>query len=300
MMAAETTQKNPKAKRGLGKGLSALLGDESVQPGGVGADGSAAGPRQVPIEYLKPSRFQPRQTMELDALEELAASIRDKGVLQPILVRSLEADAETFEIIAGERRWRAAQQAGLHAVPVVVKDMDDQEAMEIALVENLQRQDLSPLEEAEGFRSLMEEFSHTQEDLARAVGKSRSHVANTLRLLGLPDGVKVYLGDGRLSAGHARALVNVDNAEHLAKMVVDRGLNVRQTEKLAKGNPGPGRPKGSTARQKDNDTLSIERDLSLALGLKVEINDRGGQGGSLNIHYSTLDQLDDILAKLTG
>lgn len=298
MMAGEQKMASAAAKkRNLGRGLSALLGDDAEDTGPLEAQRSN---RQIPIEFLKPSRFQPRRSMSLEALEELTASVRDKGVLQPILVRPRAEEPDAFEIIAGERRWRAAQQAGLHAVPIVVKELTDQEAMEVALVENLQRQDLSPLEEAEGFRRLMEEFSHTQEDLARAVGKSRSHVANTLRLLTLPEGVKGYLADGSLTAGHARALVSLDDAEHLAKLVVDRGLNVRQTEKLAKGNPGPGRPKGSITKVKDSDTLAIERDLSAALGLKVEISDNGPKGGVFSIHYSNLDQLDDVLAKLSG
>ncbi|MGB0670159.1 MAG: ParB/RepB/Spo0J family partition protein [Rhodospirillales bacterium] len=291
----------PAKKRnlGLGRGLSALLGDEMDDLNG--GNGASAGPQQVLIGDLAPSRFQPRRDMGAEALDDLANSIADKGILQPILVRPKPGAPGEYEIIAGERRFRAAQKAGLHQVPVVVREMDDRDAMEVALVENLQRQDLNPIEEAEGFQRLADEFGHTQEELSRAVGKSRSHVANTLRLLGLPAGVKVMLSDGRLTAGHARALVNQANAEAMARDIVERGLNVRQTEQLAKGNPGPGRPKGSTARSKDTDTLAIERDLGQLLGLKVDIQHKGeGKGGSLTIHYGDLDQLDDVLARLSG
>lgn len=244
----------------------------------------------------------PRKEFDQQAIDDLAESIREKGIIQPILVRKHPDDPELFEIIAGERRWRAAQQAQLHDVPILVKAFTDREALEVALVENLQRQDLSPLEESEGYQRLMDEFQHTQEDLAKAVGKSRSHVANMMRLLALPDPVKNMLREGKLTAGHARALLNAENPEVLAERVVSRGLNVRQTEKLAmtEGKKQP-RKKTSAARaaDKDADTLALERDLSQLLGLNVSII-FAGRGGTLAIEYDTLEQLDDILHRLSG
>lgn len=281
-------------RKNLGKGLSALLGDEVHDYARL--DRVRAG-KTVPVELLRPGRYQPRHRMPDQALEELARSVADKGVLQPILVRRHADDPNTYEIIAGERRWRAAQMGRLHEVPVVIRDLDDREALEIALVENLQRQDLSPLEEAEGYRRLMDEFTHNQEELARAVGKSRSHVANMLRLLSLPDSVKSLLDDGTLSAGHARALVTADDPAALAGKVVSRGLNVRQTERLAKAAAAPSRS-GGHGSEKDADTLALERDLGNLLGLAVEIRLRRS-GGTLVLHYRTLDQLDDILHRLS-
>jgi ParB family transcriptional regulator, chromosome partitioning protein len=281
-------------RRGLGRGLSALLGDEteaSLSPQ------TPRPPQLVPIEQLQPSRFQPRRRMDDEALQELAASIAEKGVLQPVLARRVPADAPLFEIIAGERRWRAAQLAQLHEIPVLVREFSDREAQEVALVENLQRQDLSPLEEAEGYRRLMQDHAHTQDDVARSVGKSRSHVANTLRLLSLPEAVKHMLDDGQLSAGHARALIGSAEPEALARNVVRRGLNVRETEALvAADRPSADRRPRPTA--KDPDTLALERDLGALLGLAVEISFRG-TGGSLVLNYTTLDQLDDILHRLS-
>ncbi|TVR83751.1 MAG: ParB/RepB/Spo0J family partition protein [Rhodospirillales bacterium] len=279
-------------KRGLGKGLSALLGDDEAALAQLDRVRSA---KTVPIEMLYPGRFQPRRTMPDDDLSTLAASIADKGILQPILVRRHPDDANAYEIIAGERRWRAAQMAQLDDVPVVIKDLDDRAACEIALVENLQRQDLSALDEAEGYRRLLDEFDHTQEDLARSVGKSRSHVANMLRLLGLPERVRALLDQGALTAGHARALVGVPDAVALAEKIVKRGLNVRQTEAMVKANGGDAaRPQRV---DKDPDTRAIERDLSERLGLNVEIKLRR-RGGALVLHYRSLAQLDDILHRL--
>jgi ParB family chromosome partitioning protein len=279
-------------KRGLGRGLSALFGDESEEHAAFDRQRST---RAVPIEQLRPGRFQPRRIFDDEALRALADSIRDKGVLQPLLVRRHPEDANSYEIIAGERRWRAAQMARLHEVPVVVKELDDRSALEIALVENIQRQDLTPLEEADGFRRLMEEFSHTQEALAQAVGKSRSHVANMMRLLGLPEPVKRLVESGELTAGHARALLNAADPTGLAREIVKRGLNVRQAESLAKSGKTPRKPAAAPA--KDADTAALERDLTAQLGLKVAVN-FGGRGGSLTIHYRTLDQLDDVLRRL--
>jgi ParB family chromosome partitioning protein len=233
-------------------------------------------------------------------LAELAQSIAAKGILQPLLVRRRDDDPSSFEIIAGERRWRAAQLAQLHEVPVLVRELSDAEALEVALVENLQRQDLNPLEEAEGYRRLMAEFEHTQEELARVVGKSRSHIANSLRLLSLPEPVRALIDDGALTAGHARALVTAADPIALARQVVDAGLSVRATEALARSEKPPipaGKPRQVMPPGKDPNTAALERDLSQVLGLAVEIRFRG-QGGALILHYRTLDQLDDILMRL--
>lgn len=283
----------------LGRGLSALLGDEATnltEPtrNGTGQSGNI---KTVPVEILHPGRYQPRHHVDDAQIKELSESIAEKGILQPILVRRHPDEANVFEIIAGERRWRAAQLVQLHEVPVIVHDLSDREALEVALVENLQRQDLSPLEEAEGYSRLMEEFTHTQVDLAKAVGKSRSHVANTMRLLGLPDAVKTMLDDRSLSAGHARALLNAKNAVTLARRVVRRGLSVRQTEKLVQ-DQGKRPARRAKIQGKDTDTLALERDLSNLLGLKVEIKFHG-TGGTLVFHYASLEQLDDILHRLS-
>ncbi len=279
--------------RQLGRGLSALFGEDTADH----FEGeTAGGTYNVPIEFLKPNRYQPRQTFDQEQIESLVASVKEQGILQPILVRRDAERADSYEIIAGERRWRAAQIAQLHEVPVVIRDVSDESALEIALVENIQRQDLNPLEEAEGYQRLMDEFSHTQEHLANAVGKSRSHVANTLRLLNLPDGVKIMLSGGELSAGHARALLNAEDPEALARRVLKQGLNVRQTERLLQQEKS-GRAKPGRAAEKDPDTVALENDLSNLLGLKVSVTFRR-TGGELVIHYKTLDQLDDVLHRL--
>ncbi|WP_417827383.1 ParB/RepB/Spo0J family partition protein [Thalassospira sp.] len=298
-------------KRGLGRGLSALLGeeDEDVAVAASGDDaGQTAHPgpggttQHIAITDLKPSPFQPRSNFDDDAIDDLAASIREKGIIQPILVRASSTGETRYEIIAGERRWRAAQRAQLHEVPVLVRDFDDRETAEIALIENLQRQDLSPLEEAEGYNRLMNEFSHTQEALGQALGKSRSHIANSLRLLGLPAPIKQMLSDKVLSPGHARALLGAENAVELAGQIVKKGLNVRQAEKLVKTDGGkasrPKKSSGGAATEKDPDTVALERDLSNMLGLAVNI-DFDGAGGKISIRYETLEQLDDILQRLT-
>jgi ParB family chromosome partitioning protein len=289
------TTSDPNKRRTLGRGLSALLGDDSEDYARLER---LRAPRTLAVDQLRPGRFQPRRHMAEEDLRDLAQSVREKGVLQPILVRRIADDpAAGFEIIAGERRWRAAQLAQLHEVPVVVKDLTDGEALEIALIENLQRQDLGPLEEAEGYRRLMQEFEHTQEDLARVIGKSRSHVANMLRLLTLPDDIKQLLDGGRLTAGHARALIGTDDAASLARQVVARGLNVRQTEQLAARSRAPQSAAPAPA-EKDADTIALEGYLSALLGTRVEIRFKGG-GGTLTLHYATLEQLDDILHRLS-
>jgi len=287
-----------KKRKNLGRGLSSLLGEEKGEE--FSELDKVRQYKSVPIEHLKPGRYQPRQHMDQQLIDDLAASIKDKGVLQPILVRRLEENEETpFEIIAGERRWRASQLAQLHEVPIIIKDLDDQSAFEIALIENLQREDLSPLEEAEAYRRLMEEFDHTQEVLAKSVGKSRSHVANTMRLLGLPEPVKHLLEEGTLSAGHARALLKATDPVALARQVAKKGLNVRQTEALVQKQDEPKTAVSSRVpAEKDADTLALEHDLTNALGLKVEIKDKA-KGGQIVLHYGTLEQLDDILHRLS-
>ena len=285
-------------RRELGRGLSALLGD-AVGEQDTGAPRHQ--PHMLPIEQLRPSRFQPRRNFAEPNIQALAESVREKGILQPILVRRHPDTPDSYEIVAGERRWRAAQAARLHEVPVIVEhkveELVSQRVLEIALVENIQRQDLGPLEEAEGFRRLIDEFSHTQEELATAVGRSRSHIANTIRLLNLPAKVKTLLDEGALSAGHARALLNAADPEGLASLVVKRGLNVRQTEKLVQGGKKP-TPKRKTPAAKDPDTTALEHDLSNMLGLRVSI-DFHGEGGRLIINYDTLEQLDDLLSRLS-
>ncbi|WP_114094230.1 ParB/RepB/Spo0J family partition protein [Thalassospira xiamenensis] len=297
-------------KRGLGRGLSALLGEEDDDVGAAVAGSNEAvahpGPggttQLIAITDLKPSPFQPRSNFDDEAIDDLAASIRQKGIIQPILVRASSTGETTYEIIAGERRWRAAQRAQLHEVPVLVRDFDDRETAEIALIENLQRQDLSPLEESEGYSRLMSDFSHTQEALAQALGKSRSHIANSLRLLTLPSPIKQMLSDRVLSPGHARALLGANNAVELANQIVKKGLNVRQTEKLVKSDGGKTarqkKPSSGRTSDKDPDTVALEHDLSNMLGLAVNI-DFDGAGGKISVRYETLEQLDDILKRLS-
>lgn len=295
-------------RKSLGRGLSALLGESGLTPGQLDAvqhtTGVTPGIRSLPVaavSALVPGRFQPRRQFDEELLEELAESVRTKGVLQPILVRPHPEEVGLYEIIAGERRWRAAQRALLHEVPVLVRDFTDQEAAEVALVENLQRKDLSPLEEAEGYSRLLKEFKHTQEELGRALGKSRSHVTNMLRLLSLPDPVRAMIEDGKLSAGHARALVASADPVKTAALVVEKGLSVRQTEALVNetGKAKPQAKKTKGAAGGDADLAALERDLTESLGLKVTLKSTG-QGGELIVQYRTLEQLDDLLTKLSG
>ena len=278
---------------GLGRGLSALLEDEAA------ADSTPArtGSREAPIEKLKPNVLQPRTLFKPEALAELAESIREHGIMQPILVRSVPGDPGSYEIIAGERRWRAAQKAKLHEVPIVVRELSDTEALEIALIENIQREDLSPIEEAKGYRRLMDEFDHTQEAIAKTVGKSRSHIANLLRLLNLPDGVQNMVNDGSLSAGHARALITTDNPAELAKAIVSRGLSVRAAETLAQQHSTARKPLKRKA-YKDADTRALEQRIADSLGLVVDIDDKGARGGKVTIKYKTLEQLEEITDRL--
>jgi ParB family chromosome partitioning protein len=294
-MADEGKRKN------LGRGLDALLGDDSDTPAPVEppAGGTGASETRAPIESLVPGRYQPRHRFDQEELDGLSDSIKSRGIIQPILVRIHPDDQGLYEIIAGERRWRAAQLAQLHEVPILVKDLDDAETLEIALVENLQRENLSPLEEAEGYERLIDEFSHTQDALGQILGKSRSHVANTLRLLNLPDEVKALVESGELSAGHGRALLGAGDPAALAKIVVAQGLNVRQTEKLVQtGDSAPKAKSGSAKKVKDADTMALEQSLTQLIGLPVTI-DFADPGGKITIAYRNLEQLDDILHRLT-
>jgi ParB family transcriptional regulator, chromosome partitioning protein len=274
----------------LGRGLAALFGEV-----GAPASSEPASMRTVPIEAIRPSPFQPRRHFAEAELDGLAQSIRDKGIVQPLLVRPIAAAAADFELVAGERRWRAAQLVGLHEVPVVIRPFGDAEVIEIALVENLQREDLSALEEAEAYSRLSREFGRSQARLAEAVGKSRSHIANTLRLLSLPAPVRDSLAAGALSAGHARALLGAPDPAALALEVVRRGLNVRATEALVRRRAAQPAPRPRPARSAD--TLALERELAGALGLRVTLKPKR-RGGSLSLHYTTLEQLDRLLALL--
>ena len=282
--------------RGLGRGLSALMDDASDgdPPGGAGE-----GVREIPIELIHRNPDQPRRHFAEAEIDELAASIRDKGVLQPILVRPSPVKVGEFEIVAGERRWRAAQKAGLTALPTLVRALNDDRAYEIAIVENVQREDLNPLEEAHGYQSLIGRFGYTQDKVATVVGKSRSHVANMLRLTGLPEGVRDHVIMGRLSAGHARALLTAKDPERLAELAVAKGLSVREVEAMARasGEAAPRKASGPR-RAKDTDTAALEVDLEDVLGMKVSIADHGG-AGELKIRYATLEQLDELCRRLT-
>ena len=289
-------------RRGLGRGLSALLGEaEASREGGRSEAGAGEETREAPIELLRRNPDQPRRVFSDLELDELAHSIREKGVLQPLLVRPAPGAPGEFQIVAGERRWRAAQQAGLRVLPVVVRaDLNDLDVLEIGIIENVQRQDLKPLEEAQAYRSLMDRFGRTQEDVARTVGKSRSHVANMLRLLALPEGVLAALGSGQLTPGHARAIANAPDPERLARTIVQKDLSVRQAEALARSShrAGPAPEIKSIQGVKDADTHALEQDLCESLGLKVEITDRAGQG-EVRIAYKTLEQLDALCQRLS-
>jgi len=289
-------------RRGLGRGLSALMAD--INPGVAAPDtGDDSTLRRsdilVPVEKLIPNPRQPRRDFSPQALEDLAASIRQRGVLQPLIVRPVPG-SDSFEIVAGERRWRAAQLTQLHELPVLVRDFDDTEVLEVAIIENIQRADLNAIEEATGFRQLMDHFGHTQEKLAEALSKSRSHIANLLRLLNLPEDVQAMVRNGKLTAGHARALITAPNAVELALQVVGRGLSVRQTEELAKPHL-PGLPRKSRGpREKDADTRALEADLAANLGMSVSIDhEPGGESGTLTIRYNTLDDLDNLCRVLS-
>lgn len=283
----------------LGRGLAALIGDVGDE---IGAIERARGQRRVPVEFLRPSARNPRRNFVEEDLEDLTTSIRERGILQPIIVRSISGMIDAYEIIAGERRWRAAQRAELHDVPVILVEADDREALEIAIVENVQRTDLNAIEEAAGYERLIAEFGYTQNDLARVIGKSRSHVANTLRLSKLPEPVRKLVSEGAVSAGHARALLSVSDPEFMAQKIIDDGLSVRDIERIVqeeargetKSAAAPSKPKAV----KDPDTRALEKSLEEALGLSVSIGHRANGSGEVKIGYKTLEQLDALCHRL--
>ncbi len=299
---AMSDNKKKGLERGLGRGLSALFGGEENDNNETSANGSSR--RMMPVEWLTPNPDQPRRVFTKEALDELADSIRAHGMIQPILVRPIPEAGNRYQIVAGERRWRAAQEAQLHEVPVTIQYLTDEAVLELGLIENLQREDLTPLEEAEAYQQLMSRFGHTQEKVAQAVGKSRSYVANMVRLLGLPETVKSYVRDGKLTAGHARTLVTAADPLALARAMVDGDLTVREAEDLTKRQKGKGKGRGvlkgkaKPAPAKDADTQALEREMGNILGMPVEIKP-SGKGGSLTINYATLDQLDLVLHRLS-
>tara|TARA_R110002094_G_scaffold41099_6_gene53515 strand:- start:5091 stop:5990 length:900 start_codon:yes stop_codon:yes gene_type:complete len=291
-------------KRGLGRGLSALMADVAETETAT-SESLAAMERVIPIERIVPNPDQPRKRFEKDDLSDLAASIREKGVIQPLIVR--EKANDTYEIVAGERRWRAAQQAQLHKLPVIVREFTDIEVLEVAIIENIQRADLNPIEEAAGYRQLMDRFGHTQEKMAEALGKSRSHIANLLRLLNLPDAVLDMVRGGDLSAGHARALIPAQNPLALARQIITGGLSVRAAEALVKkeqsGGDGtvPKSQRNPARQEKDADTKALEGDLSASLGMKVQLDHApGDEAGALTIRYKSLEELDELCRLLGG
>lgn len=283
----------------LGRGLASLIGDNA--PTATRVLPASGESRMVPIDRVKPSPLNPRKNFAEAELDELAASIREKGLVQPLIVRPADAAGTQFEIVAGERRWRAAQRASLHVVPVIVRSLTDQETLELAIIENVQRSDLNAIEEASGYRELIDRFGYTQEELAQIIGKSRSHLANTLRLLKLPEGVQAYVRDGKLSAGHARALIGREDAETIAKEIVKKGLNVRDVEALVMGKEGGGSSSGGTRAApipKDADTRAAEREMSDAVGLSVVINPVSAEAGEVIIRYKTLEQFEVVRRSL--
>ena len=282
---------NKQEKRGLGRGLSALMADVDLIP----SDRPA--PRQsLPVEQITPNPDQPRRSFAPEALEELAASLRSRGMLQPLIVRPHPSDRGLYQIVAGERRWRAAQMAQLHEVPVIVRELDDTEVLEVAIVENIQRSDLNAIEEAASYKQLMDRFGHTQEKLAEALNKSRSHIANLLRLLNLPEQVQIWLKEDKLTAGHARALITAPNAVELARKVIEKNLSVRETEELVRkqSEAAQNKPARKKSTEKDADTRALEGDLSAQLRMPVSINHKGNEGGQLVISYRDLEQLDKL------
>lgn len=296
-------------KNRLGRGLASLIGEN------VPAAGTSNKPlpghgeqRMVPVDRISPSPFNPRKSFPEAELEELANSIREKGLVQPIVLRPVGAGGQQYEIVAGERRWRAAQRAGQHLVPAIVRALTDQESLELAIIENVQRSDLNAIEEAGGYRDLIERFGYKQEELAQIIGKSRSHLANTMRLLKLPESVQTMVKAGELSAGHARALIDRENAEELAKEVVSKGMNVREVEALftkKKGGEGAvssggSRPGSMMTLKKDADTRAAEREMTDATGLAVEINPGSGEAGEIIIRYRSLEQFEAVRKKLTA
>jgi len=290
--------------RGLGRGLSALMADVSVNEPVQNDTSARRSDMMIPIEKVFPNPDQPRRTFTPEQLEELSASIKEKGVIQPLIVRDRPGHGGEYEIVAGERRWRAAQMAQLHQIPVLVREFSDTEVLEVAIIENIQRADLNAVEEAAGYRQLMEKFGHTQEKLSEVLGKSRSYIANLVRLLNLPEEVQEFVRDGKLSAGHARALITSEDPVSLAKRVISGGLSVREAEKLAKSpqKVTEAAPKAPRAKaEKDADTRALEGDLSANLGMKVMIDHQAGQeSGKLTISYNNLEQLDEVCRRLSS
>lgn len=284
------------AKRGLGRGLSALMADLDLD--GPAESKPVRDRTMVPIEQITANPDQPRRHFEPGALQELAESLRQRGVLQPLIVRKHPKDDGLFQIVAGERRWRAAQMAQLHELPVIIRDLSDTEVLEVAIIENIQRADLNAIEEAASFRQLMDRFGHTQERLAEALNKSRSHIANLLRLLTLPDQIQDYVKDGKLTAGHARALITADNPAALARRVIENGLSVRETEDLVRKQTKPamdsGKIKPARKTDKDADTRALEADLAAQLKMAVTIDHAAGGGGTVTITYRDLEDLDRL------
>ena len=287
------------SRRRLGRGLATLLGDVASDP----APARARGPRRTPIEFLRPNPRNPRTQFREADLAELTASIREKGIIQPILVRTIIGVENVYEIIAGERRWRAAQAAGLIDVPVVIQEADDKEALELAIIENVQRADLNAIEEAKGYERLAAEFGYSQSEIAKIIGKSRAHVANTLRLLNLPEATRKLLSEGAISAGHGRALLAVDHPDAVARRIVEEGLTVRDVESLGKAPRAPGTKNAKSSTQPgagtDADTRAMEKLLSDALGMRVSIRHQG-EGGDISVRYETLDQLDALCQMLSA
>lgn len=293
------------SRKRLGRGLAALIGDLDAPADSVRADNDMRADRKVPIELVRANPANPRRFFNEDELSDLSQSIAEHGIVQPILVRPIREGVDLggarYEIIAGERRWRAAQKAGLHDVPVLIRDVEDRQALELAIIENVQRSDLNPIEEAQGYQQLIDEYDYSQADLGQVIGKSRSHVANTLRLMKLPEAVRMMVAGGELSAGHARALVTVDNPQVMAERIVRDGLSVRQVEALTQA--GSSEEKGGSApakksAQRSADTIALEKRLSDLLGLKVGVNANENGSGELRIRYGTVEQLDEVCRRL--
>jgi ParB family chromosome partitioning protein len=292
--AARPVENRPR----LGRGLAALLGDAGDEAAG---NDRGRGARKTPIEFLRPNPRNPRKNFDEADLEDLAASIKERGVIQPVLVRAIPRVADAYEIVAGERRWRAAQRAGLHEIPIVVVEAGDREALELAIVENVQRTDLNALEEAAGYAQLSADYSYSHNDIARIIGKSRSHIANTLRLMKLPDFARSLLASGQISAGHGRALLAVADPDATARAILNEGLTVRDVERLSRepesAAPGGGAPTLRKPAETDPDTLALEHSLSVALGTSVSIRHRG-EMGEVRIKFKSLEQLDDVCRRL--
>ena len=314
-MAGDAKTNSPK-NRGLGRGLDAIFGEEEIEEEiEIAAEANSDDDfdantiisddlkrRTLPVEWLRPCDFQPRKHFDQDALEDLAKSIVMHGILQPIVVRPVADEENAYEIIAGERRWRASQLVQMHEVPVIIQYLDDEAVLEIALIENLQREDLTAIEEAKALQQLMDDHGHTQEKLSVTIGKSRPYIANSLRLLQLPDSVQTHVNEGRLTAGHARTLVGKDNAEELSKRIIDENLSVRAVEKLIQndGKADSNKPSSSTSSKKDVNTVALEDEIGRILGMNVTIQTGSKSGqGTLKIQYKNFDQLDDVIHRLS-